>query len=325
MKIIGFLTLLLASLSAVAQEQVAYQFLRFPLSTHNAALGGTHISLVEDDAMLSLDNPALLAGIGGKTLSASYMTYISGTKHLGAAYAFPVGERHTFGISAQYMDYGTMDETDAQGNKLGTFTAKDMVIGGRYSYLLTDYWSGGAALKMLYSRLGDFSAVALAVDVGANYYDEAIGTSFSVALKNIGVQLKSFNDTSEDELPFDLQMGVTHQLANAPLRFSLTMVDLTRWSSDYYYKTDATRKDNFAKKLLNHCIVGVDVLASDNLTFSAGYNVRRARELKAAGAGHGAGLSLGAGLLVDKVKFGVAFAKYHVAASSLLFNVSYNF
>ena len=38
---------------------------------------------------------------------------------------------------------------------------------------------------------------------------------------------------------------------------------------------------------------------------------------------HGAGLSIGAGLNLQRLKLHVAYAKYHVSASSLLVNFSY--
>ena len=38
---------------------------------------------------------------------------------------------------------------------------------------------------------------------------------------------------------------------------------------------------------------------------------------------HGAGLSIGAGLQLQKLKLNVAYAKYHVSASSILINISY--
>jgi hypothetical protein len=39
---------------------------------------------------------------------------------------------------------------------------------------------------------------------------------------------------------------------------------------------------------------------------------------------HGAGLSLGGGLLLQRLKLQVAYAKYHVSAYSLLVNVTYS-
>ena len=38
---------------------------------------------------------------------------------------------------------------------------------------------------------------------------------------------------------------------------------------------------------------------------------------------HGAGLSFGAGLNLDRFKLNVAYGKYHVSSSSLLINAAY--
>ena len=38
---------------------------------------------------------------------------------------------------------------------------------------------------------------------------------------------------------------------------------------------------------------------------------------------HGAGISLGAGLSLERFKLHVAYGKYHVSASSILINISY--
>lgn len=71
--------------------------------------------------------------------------------------------------------------------------------------------------------------------------------------------------------------------------------------------------------------MGVDFLPTENVYIAAGYNFRRANELKAAGSAHGAGLSFGAGLQTNKLKAGISYAKYHVDVNSLLFNLSYSF
>ena len=39
---------------------------------------------------------------------------------------------------------------------------------------------------------------------------------------------------------------------------------------------------------------------------------------------HGAGLSFGAGMQLERFKLQVGYAKYHVSANSLLVNVSYS-
>jgi hypothetical protein len=42
------------------------------------------------------------------------------------------------------------------------------------------------------------------------------------------------------------------------------------------------------------------------------------------GSSHGAGLSLGAGLQLERFKLNIAYGKYHVSSHSLLINASFS-
>lgn len=308
--------------SAFAQESSSvFNLLKVPVSAHAAALGGNNVSLIEDDPTLTFNNPALLASVSDKTLNVNYMTYMKETQMGSASFVKTLGERHTLGVHAQYMNYGSMDETDESGNTTGSFSANDFILGGQYSYQLTERWVGGATLNFIYSKYAEYSSFALGVDVGVNYFDEDKDFSFGLAMRNIGTQIKRFDEHTE-HLPFTLEAGVTKGIAHAPIRVSLTLIDLTRWSSHYYYNPN-TKKDGFGRKLLNHIVLGVDCVPTDYLYLSVGYNPRRARELKAVDSAHGAGLSFGGGVQLRRLKFGLAYAKYHQSTSSLLFNLSY--
>lgn len=314
---------LLTAFSAQAQESAySYTVLKLPTSTHAAALGGENISLIEDSPTAGYANPALYSNVSDRSLGLDFMTYPSGGIWAGAQYVMAFGERHTAAFTAQMMNYGSMDETDTNGNVLGSFSAKDIAVGGAYSYLLSDYWAGGAAARLLCSRYGEFSSVAVSFDLGLNYYDEETDLSVSAALRNIGAPLKAFDDRTE-RLPFNMQIGFTKGMNHAPVRFSVTLTDLTRWATHYYYHPEG-ESISLAKKALNHIVAGIDILPTDYLYLSAGYNFRRAYELKAAGSGHGAGLSFGGGILLSRFKAGISYAKYHLSASSLMFNVAYS-
>lgn len=317
------LTAFWMALGLKAQESTsAYNVLKFPASAHVTALGGENISLVEDAPAAGWANPALYSGVSDRSLGLNFMTYAGGSKWLGAQFVKAFGDRHTGAASVQYMGYGSMDETDEAGNVLGSFSPKDIVLNVGYSYLFSDRWAGGAALKGIYSKYADFSAFAVAVDLGLNYYDEDADFSLSTVVQNVGTQLKSFDDRAA-HLPFGLQIGFTKGMNHAPVRFSLTMTDITRWKSSYYFNPDGGSV-GFSKKLLNHFVVGVDILPTSYIYLSAGYNFRRAYELKAAGSGHGAGLTFGGGFDVKRFKAGVSYAKYHLSMSSLMFNVAYS-
>lgn len=294
-----------------AQEsQTAYNFLRLPVSAHAAALGGDNISLVDDDATLIFQNPALINDVSDRTINLNFMTYMEGAKTASAAFLKAAGERGTWGVTAQYMDYGSMKETTADNQELGTFSARDIAIGGTFAYALTNELSGGVTAKFITSYIGSYNSLALGVDLGLNYYHEDYDLSLSAVARNLGGQFKAYNDDF-DRIPLDLQIGATKRIGQSPLRLSATMSRLNDWS------------EGFGR----HFAIGADVLLGQSIYVAAGYNFRRASEMKISDAegssAHGAGLSIGAGLSLERFKLHVAYAKYHVSASSILINISY--
>ena len=170
--------------------------------------------------------------------------------------------------------------------------------------------------NLIYSHYDSYSSVAIGIDLGLNYYREESDFSASIVGKNLGGQLKSFEERHE-KLPAELQMGFSKGLSHAPFRLSLTLHDLTRWS-------DAdTSANNFGRKLLNHMAVGVDFLPTDNIYLAVGYNFRRGDEMEVAGSSHWAGFTAGAGVHIKRLKIDAAYLKQHISASSLLLNLAY--
>ena len=307
----------------LAQESGSvFNFLNLPVSSHSTALGGKNISLIEDDISLANQNPALLTGVSDKTVGFSFMTYMQGSNTGSAAYSQQVGSYGNWGVQAQFVSYGSVKETLPTSEVVGSFSPLDLCIGGQYSHLLSDRWAGGVTAKFIYSHYGAFSSCALAADLGLNYYHEESDFSFSVAARNLGGQVKSFGN-QHDRLPIDLEMGFSQSLGHAPIRVSVTMVDMTRWTSDDYFTT--SEKVKTGSIIINHFVLGAEWLITNNIYVGMGYNFRRAYEMTAAGSSHASGLSFGGGINLKRLKFGIAYAKYHVSAPTLAFSLSYNF
>lgn len=308
---ITLLLTLMVSLTCEAQEySEGYEFLRIPTSAHSAALGGNSVSVVEDDATLMFTNPATLSYCSTKTLSLNYSSYISGSNKLGASFVLGVGERGTIGVGAQVLDYGTMTETNEQMETLGEFSANDINIQGGYTYMLGERWNGGVQAKVLMSNYGEFKSVAIGVDLGLHYYDADKGLGIGVVGQNLGGQVKALYETNE-ALPFNLALGISKELANAPLRLTFTMPDITHW------------QDSF----LHNFVIGCDVFPSKQTWLAISYNPLRAKEMRTGSddKSHSAGLAIGGGINVKKVKIGVAWGKYHMSASSITANLAYEF
>lgn len=322
-KVLSLALWVFSAASAVAQESSSvFNFLKIPLSAHVAALGGENVSLAQDDPTLIFGNPAQASQVNDNSINLDYISYLADTKVLGAAYTKVYSVRHTFGITGQLFSYGSMPETDEAGNETGTFSAKDIAVSALYSYTMGDHWAGGATMRYIFSKYAEYSSSAIGFDLGLHYRNEGKDFSFGFVLKNIGAQLSSFYEGQTEHLPFDMQIGITKRMEHAPFRFSCTLRDMTRWSSRYYYNPEG--KNGLGRKVFNHVVLGIDFLPSDMFYLSAGYNFRRANELKAAGSGHGAGWSFGGGMTGKKIKLGIAYAKYHVSTASFLINASYS-
>ena len=302
---------MLSVLHVAAQEsRTVYNFLRLPVSAHVAALGGENTTIDDDDASLVYHNPALINNVSDRTLGLNMMTYMEGSVTASASYVRAAGERASWGVAGQFMNYGTIKETNVYGEQTGDFQAKDISIGGTFGYALTNKLSGGITAKVVTSYIGQYNSLAMGVDLGLNYFDAERQWSISAVARNLGGQLKAYEDDFES-MPLDLQVGVSKRLIGSPLRLSASLVRLNDWQYG----------------IGKHLVVGGDLLLSEQFYVAVGYNALRATEMKISESdgesAHGAGLSIGAGMSLQRLKLHVAYAKYHVSASSLLVNFSY--
>ena len=296
-----------------AQEsQTEYNFLRLPVSAHAAALGGDNITIIEDDPALMFSNPALASSVSDKTIGLSYMNYMSGANYMGASYTKALGEKGTIAGGVQYMNYGKMKEYDQNNTQIGTFNASEIAIEGIFSYELAHNLVGGITAKFINSYIGNYSSIAVGVDLGLNWFEPDYQWSVSMVAKNLGGQIKAYEE-NYGKMPMDVQVGVSKTFAALPVRLSATLVDLTHY--DY--------------RFINHLNLGADILLSDNIWVGGGYNFRRADEMTIGSnedsSAHGAGFSVGGGINLERFKLNLAYGKYHAASSSVLVNLAYSF
>ena len=101
-----------------------------------------------------------------------------------------------------------------------SLSAKDISVNGFYPQL-SERWRGGLSLKFLYSAWLDYTSIGLCVDAGLSYYNSDKGFPLVSPLKNIGAQLKAYEDERQ-KMPWDIQMGITQKMAHAPDSFFLT-------------------------------------------------------------------------------------------------------
>lgn len=308
-------TLFLGLFSTILQaqdSQTEYNFLRLPISAHAAALGGDNITIIEDDPSLMFSNPALAASVSDMTVGLSYMNYMKGANYMGASFTKAMSDKATLAGGIQYMNYGKIKEVDENNVQLGEFNASEIAVEAIFSYELAKNLVGGITGKFITSYIGSYNSIAVGVDLGLNWYDPEREWSVSAVAKNLGGQVKAYDDNF-GKMPFDLQLGVSKTFAALPVRVSATLVDLT----------------HFNYRFINHLNLGAEVLLSESLWIGGGYNFRRANDMKI-GVGddessHGAGFSFGGGINLERFKLNLSYGKYHAASSSIMVNLAYVF
>lgn len=300
----------------------SFEFLRLPVSAHNSSLGGKTVSAFDPSPVLFIANPAILSANETRMLGLNAMSWFSGTTVAGAQFCNGIDERSHYAFNARYVSYGRMKETSADGTVTGTFTAKDIAIGATWSYMLTDNLSGGATGNIITSRYGSMSSVAIGVDLGLLWLNQDRNISVGLAATNLGGQIKAFENNFQ-KLPFDLCAGLSWSPEHAPLRFTVSMDNLTRWNADSFYFAEGESK-GFGEILKRHISIGADINLSERFYVAMGCNLRTRAEMAGKGSKGFTGMSIGTGLRLGKIMFDLSYGKYQVSESSLICNFAFN-
>ena len=325
----AILTLAASTIASAADSSPAYNFLNIPSSARVYGLGGINISSIDDDINSIDQNPALLGPEFEMQVGVNYMRYISDANFAGVKFGTKASEHGAWAVGLQYYGYGEITGTDETGTLTGNFSPKDVNFNGTYSHDITDRLRGGIALKMLYSSYGEYSAFAVATDLGINYYDPDRDLSLSAVIANLGGQVKRF-DQAYDRLPVDLRLGWGQSFGSLPIRFSVTAWNLTKWKLPYYDPGDGTSEDglelkeSFGSNLFRHLIFAADFIPSEKFHIGIGYNYKTRTDMTTYARNFLSGFSIGAGMNVKSFKFGIAFAQPHSGASTFMFNISTN-
>jgi hypothetical protein len=287
------------------------------------AAGGVNVSYKTNEVGLSANNPALLSPDLHSQLGVCFNNFLAGIKTYSLTGAYENKRWNTnFGGHVYFVDYGSIPQTDAAGNVSGNFHPVDYVVQLSAARQYLERWTYGATLKFINSNYQLYKSSALALDFGVLYSDTTNELYASVLAKNMGVQIKTYAGEGED-LPFDLQIGITKRLKNAPLGFSVTAQNLHQFNTVYNddnfnSENNFSSNNNFFNKLFNHFIFSGHIYAGNNLEATLGYNHLRRQELNMGSAGNGLnGFSMGVRIKFSKIQ--ILYAR-----SSYQRNISFN-
>ena len=295
-----------------------FNFLKLPNTPQLTALGGVNISNITNDVGLSFNNPALLKESMHGQLNTVFNNMYAGIKHYHLSGAFTsTAPAINFSAGIHYLNYGNIQQTDAAGNQLGSFRPGDYAIHVAASRKYMEHWYYGVTLKFVNSNYGLYRANGIAMDAGVAYYDSTHAWQASLVMKHMGFQLKTYTDTRPDDLPFDLQAGITKRLKKAPIQFSVTAHHLHRFNiryNDTLFNNENgfhNLKGNFADHVFRHLVFATQFYIGDKVELTTAYNYLRRQELSIDQAANGlTGFSLGVGVLFRKLAIRYARGYY---------------
>jgi len=312
-----------------------YQFLELPVSSRLAALGGTNVSLRDNDINFAFQNPALLTDETNNTLGLNMANYLAGIRFGSAVYGRTIGCDNYLAFGIQYVDYGLFKETTELNEIIGEFTAKDYALSIMYARPLTDRITVGATLKPVYSVYERYTSFGMAMDAGVNYNNPVSLFSAGLVFSNIGTQFKGYYSDIDGQhlepLPFDIQLGISKTFLHAPLRLSFTLDNLQKWDLNYNSTNQAnetlnttatTNKVGFIDMAFRHAIIAVEFVPTKNFYLTAAYNHRRQKEMSMPGFKSSAGFSFGGGVKIYKFHVGFGMTQFQVGNYAYQFSLS---
>ena len=274
-------------------SQNTYEFLRVQSSARAGALGGSYLTYY-DDADVIFYNPASMKLSENSPISFSFTKYLLDINLASLAYSTEIEGIGRFGTALQYINYGTFDAADEFGNRTGEFGAGEFALLIGYAGALDENFYYGANAKLIYSSIADRSSSAIALDLGIHYALPSQQIHIAVVILNVGTQLSSYIDTSED-LPLDLAIGISKRLEKLPLRLSVDFHKLNEKREDFIERFKA-----FA--------VGAEFYLSKVFSLRLGYDNEKRDELKVGTTAGIAGFNLGLGIQVSTYRFDYGYS-----------------
>ncbi|WP_299215687.1 type IX secretion system protein PorQ [uncultured Dokdonia sp.] len=329
-----FLVLFLIATFCHAQlgGRATYQFLNLTTSPRQAALGGKVITNYDYDPDSGLYNPATINYRMDNQLSVNYVNYLADINYGTASYAY-LWDRRTQVIHAgiTYINYGTFDGRDENGNPTGDFGGGEAALSIGYATNIpyTDFHVG-ANVKLITSKLEQYSSAGVAVDLGFIYNYEKWDLNVAAVVRNLGTQITPYVDTIE-KLPLEIDAGISQIVPNVPIRWHLTFENLQLWNIAFENEArgitdldgNTTGEEiGFLDNVIRHTIVGVELFPRSGFNIRLGYNFRRSEELRIIDQRSFAGISAGIGIKINKIRFNYAYARFNSAAASSLFGLN---
>ena len=304
----GITILLVAALGlgeeAAAQSErvTGFSFLRLDPSARSSAMAGSFGAIYDDDVNAYYYNPALLNESMSGSVSLSYLNHLSDINAGFVSYARHLEGKGTVAAGVRFLSWGSFERANEFGETDGTFSAGDVAVTLGAARAYSERLRYGANAHLIYSSIDSYSASALAFDVGGTYVVTESEFVASLVLSNAGVTLNSLGET-RDELPVDLRLAVSKKLAHLPLLLSVTAYDLQNVGEP---PNDASG----IGAVFQYLTLAGELRFGPSFRIRIGYNHRKHEALKQKSRLDFAGVGVGTGIMIRKIRFDYSYASW---------------
>ncbi len=332
--------LLFFSMNGYAQRQSGrvYEFLNLSQTARMTAVGGYGFPVFDPDLGMSLMIPSMLSQDHDNHLSLNIVDYFDDINYGTVAMTHYHGLLGHVSGAIQYIDYGSFVEANEFGQITGQFTAGEYSFQIGWGRALNEQFAIGSNLKMIYSSFHDHSSFGIATDVALSYHNHERLFAASLVARNMGTQITRYHDGNREPLPFDLVLGITRKLENAPFQFSFVVNNLHNYDltydtpvllPDHFSGEDVEDDQNFqdrvgdlADNLMRHVVVGVEFTPLESFSFRVGYNYRRRQEMKVETRLSTVGFSWGFGVKISRFQLNYGRSNHHLAGAPNHFSIN---
>jgi hypothetical protein len=284
-------------------------------------MGGVNVSLNNMDVNLITSNPASTGDGIMNNLSLSYILYPGDIKVNNLSYYTEIGSTGAWGANLVYFNYGELNGYDPTGAATGEFNASEYALTVNRSYTIGNYRLGGN-LRYAHSGIDSYAASALLIDMGGVFIHPQADFRVGMIIKNVGVVVSDYTESSNTNLPLDVQIGTSFKPSHMPVRFSFTLYELTRWKEIQASQETGIEPAGGIDAFFRHTVLGLELLINKNVELLFGYNHNRRQELKLSGLSGSSGFSYGLQIGIKAFRFGFSRQGYHIGGISNTFTLT---
>lgn len=210
-------------------------FLSWGAGARSLGMGKAFVSIA-DDASATYWNPAGLAQIDRKEITALHAILWADTMYDFISYVHPITGIGTVGGSITRLYSGKFDGRDENNISTHEFSDSQTALGASYGKQIVDVLALGASIKYVTHNLDDHKNGNFTIDIGAMYKSPMVEhLQVGLNLRNL-IGMRTGADT-EDKLPLTLRFGFNYKLLRDKLALVIDL-EKSRAPLSYHFGTE---------------------------------------------------------------------------------------